>query len=137
MEKFCKTSKSTISCIQPHYRQMLEPMLLNLSTEVSLLRSDAWLCLNLHLERNPTGPNRHDMEISQSFFEHLLKYNTARTANFQNRQPPNPGAVAYNAAIPFNRLPNTTLISRFYLHETVYLFFKPINSLHYGISYNP
>ena len=131
MQQFCKTRKSTIALTRVHHRPMLEPLLLNLAEQSSLLRSDAWLALNLHLERNPTGINRHDVEISQSFFEPLLKYSTDRPAAMN--QPANPGPVVFNPAIPFQRLPNTTLICRFHLHDTIYNYYKPINSDFYGL----
>ncbi|ORY48338.1 hypothetical protein BCR33DRAFT_848342 [Rhizoclosmatium globosum] len=59
---------------RPELRCVMGPLLQEFARNVSLLRSDAMLAINLHLERNPTGHDHLDIEFSESFFQFALKY---------------------------------------------------------------
>jgi hypothetical protein len=129
MESYSRTIKCTIrGAVQPLYANIIPAALLRIAAEISLVTSDGWLALAMHLERNPTGkqssltytihsPNPYlyklagadglDIDFSgncQSFFTHLLKYVSdwqPRQAAFGGAdQAPHPWAALVPAYIP-------------------------------------
>ena len=138
MPKHCKTHKITARGLTHQaYAPLVVPVLQDIANRVAYLWSDGWLLLNLHLERNPSGPHRLDVHVIQSYFEHVLKYCTNRPQGMNAPQNPGPINIAVNplnpAAVPDNAI--TRGIARFYLHETAYSFFQRCNSEDYSIFY--
>ena len=136
MNRHTKTRKITANGIaRPQYAPLLVPTLQLIAGRVSILRSDAWLLLNLHLERNPTGPHRRDISVRQSFFEHILKYASNRPAAMN--PPQNPGPLNFQVD-PFNpphinqNINNEVNVTRYHLWESAYQFFHRCNSDDYG-----
>ena len=131
-QDYCRTRKATLrSGVMPHYRDILPRIISETAERFSILRSDAWLALELHSERNPTGSYSYDVEVSQSFFEHVLKYCSSRDRNINVPPvwvPPNPNLLLPNAPyVPFVNANHaaTRPISLRTLWETCYNFVHP------------
>ena len=63
--EYSRTRKATLrQALQPRYRGILDYVISDLAEELSVLRSDAWLALQLHMERNPSGNLAFDVDVS-------------------------------------------------------------------------